>query len=85
MTTINSSNAKSLDSQSLDLALNSLAIRLAENQAAPIADLRMLAPSAAELETAARWTITHDVSEGFAMVLKDLLRKLGYENVAERL
>jgi hypothetical protein len=36
MTTINSSNAKSLDSKSLDLALNSLAIRLAENQAAPI-------------------------------------------------
>ena len=206
MTTINSGNAKSLDSHSLDLALTSLAIRLAENQAAPIEfvicggsaliltgmiprttkdvdvvamirggvlyspdplpeelqkasaevaedlglarnwlnngpsqgdgglfqmglpagfanrlksktytslltvhfidrvdqihfklyaavdrggyhieDLRMLAPSAAELETAARWTMTHDVSEGFAMVLKDLLRKLGYESVAERL
>ena len=36
MTTINSSNAKSLDSHSLDLVLNSLAIRLAENQAAPV-------------------------------------------------
>ena len=50
-----------------------------------IEDLRMLAPSVDELETAARWTMTHDVSKGFAMVLKDLLRKLGYENVAEQL
>ena len=50
-----------------------------------IEDLRMLAPSADELETAARWTITHDVSEGYAMVLKDLLRKLGYEQVAKRI
>lgn len=36
MTTINSGNARSLDSQSLDLALTSLAIRLAENQATPV-------------------------------------------------
>lgn len=50
-----------------------------------IEDLRMLAPTAVELETAARWAMTHDVSDGFVMVLKDLLRKMGYASVAEKL
>jgi hypothetical protein len=50
-----------------------------------IEDLLALAPTAEEVETAARWAMSHDVSEGFAMILKDLLRKLGYEDAADRL
>jgi len=50
-----------------------------------IEDLRALSPSLDELESAARWAMSHDVSDGFAMVLKGLLRELGYENVAGRL
>ena len=34
-----------------------------------IEDLRALAPTPDEIETAARWAMTHDVSEGFVMVL----------------
>jgi hypothetical protein len=48
-------------------------------------DLKALHPTAAELEAAARWTMTHDVSEGFKMILKDLLAQLGHESVAERI
>jgi len=48
-------------------------------------DLRALSPSADELLAAARWTMTHDVSEGFRMVLTSFLRELGYESVAEKL
>jgi len=50
-----------------------------------IEDLSVLSPSPDELESAARWAMTHDVSEGFALVLKGLLRKLGHECVADRL
>jgi len=31
---------------------------------------------------AARWTLTHDVSPGFRMLLKRLLETLGYEDTA---
>ena len=48
-------------------------------------DLKALHPTAAELEAAARWTMTLDVSEGFRMVLKDLLTQLDHESVAERI
>ncbi len=50
-----------------------------------IEDLRALDPTPDEIETAARWAMTHDVSEGFVMVLKDLLRSLGYAESADRL
>jgi hypothetical protein len=50
-----------------------------------IEDLLELKPLSSELESAARWTMSHDVSEGFASELKKLLRKLGYENVTDRL
>jgi hypothetical protein len=46
-------------------------------------DLKALHPTAEELEAAARWAMTHDVSEGFKMVLKELLTQLGHESVAE--
>jgi len=50
-----------------------------------IEDLRALDPTPSEIEKAARWAMSHDVSEGFLMVLKDLLRKLGYADPADRL
>lgn len=37
------------------------------------ADLQALEPSHAELVTAARWTRTHDPSEGFLSVLNEVL------------
>jgi hypothetical protein len=49
-----------------------------------IEDLRALDPTSEELAAAARWCMTHDVSDGFKMVLKRLLEELGYEDVAER-
>lgn len=48
-----------------------------------LTDLKALDPSAAQLEAAARWAMTHDVSEGFKMVLKELLTQLGHEPVAK--
>jgi hypothetical protein len=48
-------------------------------------DLLALKPTSDELENAARWTMTHDVSEGFKRNLKSLLNYLGFKDVAERL
>jgi len=48
-------------------------------------DLLALKPASQEIEQAARWTMTHDVSEGFKQNLKALLNYLGFGNVAERL
>ena len=48
-------------------------------------DLLLLEPDAGELEKAARWSMTHDVSEGYRENVKDLLRHIGKEDVAERL
>ena len=50
-----------------------------------ISDLKALAPSPEEIMQAARWAMTHDVSEGFVLVLKTLLRSIGYEDVADKL
>jgi len=47
-------------------------------------DLLTLKPTANELEQAARWSMTHDVSEGYRQILKDLLNHMGYNNVAEK-
>lgn len=43
-------------------------------------DLRALSPTADELIQAARWTRTHDLSEGFREMLERALRYLGVEN-----
>jgi len=48
-------------------------------------DLLALQPTEGEMEKSARWAMTHDPSENFRTVLKDMLRKLGYEKVAERI
>lgn len=48
-------------------------------------DLMKLKPSEEEIEKAARWSMTHDVSEGYWSVLKSLLRRLGFNDVAKRI
>jgi hypothetical protein len=50
-----------------------------------IDDLRALHPTPDEIEAAARWAMSHDVSEGFVMILRDLLRQLGYAETADKL
>jgi hypothetical protein len=47
-----------------------------------ITDLSAMKPTEAELTDAARWAMTHDVSEGFRLVVKDLLQQIGYETAA---
>ena len=48
-------------------------------------DLESLNPTEDEIESAARWSLTHDVSKGFKQNLKDLLNYLGFRDVAQRL
>jgi hypothetical protein len=48
-------------------------------------DLLALKPTSEEIEQAARWSVTHDVSEGFKGSLKILLSHMGFNDVAERL
>ena len=48
-------------------------------------DLAALRPTADEMEEAARWAMTIDVSEGYRMLLQDLLKNIGYESVAARI
>ncbi len=43
------------------------------------ADLKELAPNADELRAAAAWVITHDDSEGFRQILRQVLAALGVE------
>jgi hypothetical protein len=50
-----------------------------------VTDLLALRPTPDELTEAARWSTTHDVSEGFAALLRDLLRSIGHGTVADRL
>jgi hypothetical protein len=45
-------------------------------------DLRALSPTTEELLQAARWTRTHDTSDGFREMLERALRYLGVENAA---
>ncbi len=46
-------------------------------------DLLALNPTPDELEQAARWSMTHDVSKGYRQVLKGLLTHMGFKDVAE--
>jgi hypothetical protein len=48
-------------------------------------DLRELVPTSDEMEMASRWVMQQDPSEGFRLMLKDMLRKIGYEEVSERI
>jgi len=48
-------------------------------------DLLQLDPTQREIEAAARWVLTQDVSIGFKTILKDFLRKHGYDIISERI
>lgn len=50
-----------------------------------VADLVALSPSDEDLLAAARWTCTVDTSEGFAEMLRQLLKELGHDPVARQL
>jgi len=48
-------------------------------------DLLALKPASDEIEQAARWSVTHDVSDGYKQNLKAMLIYLGFGDVTERL
>jgi len=48
-------------------------------------DLMALNPTPEEIEAAAGWSLAQDTSSEFKQILKDMLGKLGYEDIAERL
>ena len=50
-----------------------------------IEDLLALNPTMDEVFMAAKWSQTHDVSEGYTMILRDLLTQLGYSDAASRI
>ncbi len=48
-------------------------------------DLAALRPTTDELEEAARWAMSIDVSEGYRMLVRELIKNIGYESVAARI
>lgn len=50
-----------------------------------VGDLMSFKPSSKEMEQAALWSMTHDVSESFRLVLKDFLKKLGFQDVSDKI
>ena len=50
-----------------------------------VSDLKALNPSDEELIAAARWCMTQDTSEAFQMILKDMFKQLGWQNVSEQI
>lgn len=50
-----------------------------------VQDLLNLNPTEKEIESAARWVLTQDVSQEFRLLTKNFLKKIGYEQVAEKL
>jgi hypothetical protein len=48
-------------------------------------DLMAMKPTSEELAAASKWSMTHDVSEGYTAMLKDLLKRLGYEDAATQI
>jgi hypothetical protein len=50
-----------------------------------VQDLKTLKPTQEELERAAEWVITQDVSDVFKSLLKDFLEVQGYGAIAERI
>lgn len=48
-------------------------------------DLQDLNPTAEELLSAARWTRTQDPSEGFLLMLSQVLKSLGHESLANQI
>ena len=50
-----------------------------------LTDLQSLNPTSIELEQAAKWAKTHDVSEAFHNTLRSMFIEMGHENVARRI
>ena len=50
-----------------------------------VSDLKSLNPAEDELIAAAKWCITQDTSEAFRMILKDMFKQLGWQNVSEQI
>ena len=50
-----------------------------------VQDLHALKPTQEEMERAAKWVITQDVSITFKLLLKDFLEVQGYGAIAERI
>lgn len=50
-----------------------------------VQDLLALDPTNEEIEEAARWCLRKDPSEGFRKVLSQMLKELGFDEVAESL
>ncbi len=48
-------------------------------------DIVKLKPNEQELEAAAHWSMTHDVSDGYKFNLRSILIRLGFPHVAERI
>ncbi len=48
-------------------------------------DLMALKPTHEEMEQASRWSMSQDVSEGYKGALKDMLTKIGFQDVADKL
>lgn len=48
-------------------------------------DLKALNPTTEELVAAAHWAMTHDISEGFVLMLKELLKMIGFEDVIDKI
>jgi hypothetical protein len=50
-----------------------------------VQDLVALRPTDKEMEAAARWVLTQDVSQEFRLILKDFLKKHDHEPIADRI
>ena len=50
-----------------------------------VSDLKALNPTEEELIAAAKWCMTQDTSEAFRMILKDMFKQLGWQNVSEQI
>jgi hypothetical protein len=48
-------------------------------------DLKSLNPASEEIDAAASWCLSQDVSEPFRELLQSILEELGYEDVGRRL
>lgn len=48
-------------------------------------DLLKLNPTRVELLSAARWALTQDASEGFVLVLKEMLKELGHDAITHEI
>lgn len=48
-------------------------------------DLLQLSPNDEEIFEAAKWSMTHDVSDEFRNILKSMLTQLGYDHIAQKI